>query len=51
MTDILARHEKLLNSEEGRAHADFKAKVKALESEIKIMKQRQDMELADMRRQ
>lgn len=51
LSDILARHEKLLNSEEGRAHADFRAKVKALESEIKIMKHKQDMELADLRRQ
>ena len=51
LADILAGHEKLLNSEEGRAHADFKAKVTALQTEIKIMKQRQDMELADMRRQ
>lgn len=51
LSDILARHEKLLDSEEGRVHADFKAKVQALESELKIMKGRQDIELADLRRQ
>ena len=51
MIDMLSKHEKLLNSEEGRAFAEFRAKVSALESEIKITKARRDMELEDMRKQ
>jgi len=51
MALLLSKHEKLMNSEEGRAFAEFKAKVLALETELKITKARRDIELADMRKQ
>ena len=50
MIDLLSKHEKLLNSQEGREFAEFRAKVEALESEIKITKTRRDIDLADMRK-
>lgn len=51
MVDLLAQHEKLLKSDEGKAHAELKAKIKALESEMVITKAKQDIQLVDLRKQ
>ena len=51
MVDLLAQHDKLLKSDEGKAIAEMKARVQALESQILIEKQRQDIELESLRRQ
>ena len=51
MIDIIGKHEKLLNSEENRAQAEFKVQVSSMKSELKIMKAKQDMELEDLRKQ
>ena len=50
MVDLLAQHEKLLKSDEGKALAEVTAKVKSLETELAITKAKQDMELADLRK-
>ena len=51
MIDIIGKHQKLLNSEENRAQAEFKVRVSSMRSELKIMKAKQDMELEDLRKQ
>jgi hypothetical protein len=51
IVDVVAKHEKLLNSEENRAFAEFKVKVSSLAQEIKIMKAKQNISLEDLRNQ
>lgn len=40
MVDLLAQHAKLLKSDEGKAIAELRAKVQAMESQLKISKAR-----------
>ena len=51
MLDIVSKHEKLLNSEENKAYAEFKVNVSSLAQEIKILKAKQNIELEDLRNQ
>lgn len=51
MVDLLAQHDKLLKSDQGKAIAELRAKIQAMESEIKISKARQDIELESLRKQ
>ena len=51
MVDVIAKHEKLAQSEENRAFAEFKASVEALRQELAISKTRHAIELEDLRKQ
>lgn len=51
MLDVMSKHEKLMNSEENRAFAEFKVNVQSMAQELKIMKARQAIELDELRKQ
>ena len=51
MLDVMSKHEKLMNSDESRAFAEFKVSVQSMGQEIKIIKAKQEMELEVLRKQ
>ena len=51
MMDVISKHEKLMNSGENRAFAEFKVGIQSMKQEIKIIKARQEMELDELRKQ
>lgn len=51
MMDVISKHEKLMNSDENRAFAEFKVGIQSMKQEIKIIKARQEMELDELRKQ
>ena len=51
MIDIVGKHESLMNSETNRAFAEKKIQVESIKQEVSILRQRQNIELEDLRRQ
>lgn len=51
IVDVIDKHEKLAQSEENRAFAEFKASVEAMKQELAIAKARHAIELEDLRKQ
>lgn len=51
MVDVVGKHEALMNSEANRAYAEKKILVESLKQEIQILRQRQNIELEDLRKQ
>lgn len=51
MLDVMSKHEKLINSEESRAFAEFKVSVSAMRQELTITKAKEEMELEVLRKQ
>jgi|LauGreDrversion4_2_1035121.scaffolds.fasta_scaffold32652_8 tellurite resistance protein len=49
--DVVAKHEKLSQSEENKTFAEFKATVEALRQELNIAKARHAIEFEDLRKQ
>ena len=51
MIDVMSKHEKLINSEESRAFAEFKVSVTSMRQELSIARAKQEMELEVLRKQ
>lgn len=50
MMDVIGKHDKLMNSEENRAFAEFKVNVQSMQQELNILKARQSIELDELRK-